>query len=83
MELGALLILLLVLACPLMMVFMHRGGHGGHASHGKGHGHMQGAVDEVSDTGSLDELRSRRAELDTEIAQLEQSETETKTPAVV
>ena len=83
MELGTLLILLLVLACPLMMVFMHRGGHGGHASHGEGHGHMQGAVDEVSDTGSLDELRSRRAELDTEIAQLEQSETETKTPAVV
>jgi hypothetical protein len=50
---------------------------------GKGHGHMQGAVDEVSDTGSLDELRSRRAELDTEIAQLEQAETESKTPAVV
>jgi hypothetical protein len=40
-------------------------------------------VDEVSDTGSLDELRSRRAELDTEIAQLEQSGNETKTPAAV
>jgi len=83
MELGTLLILLLVLACPLMMVFMHRGGHGGHASHGAGHGHTHGVADEVSDTGSLDELRSRRAELDAEIAQLEQSGTETKTPAVV
>lgn len=83
MELGTLLILLLVLACPLMMVFMHRGGHGGHAAHGEGHGHTHGVADEVSDTGSLDELRSRRAELDGEIAQLEQSETETKTPAVV
>ncbi len=31
-----LLTVLLVLACPLMMVFMHRGGHGhgGHHSHG-------------------------------------------------
>lgn len=83
MELGTLLILLLVLACPLMMVFMHRGGHGGHASHGQGHGHTHAVADEVSDTGSLDELRSKRAELDGEIAQLEQSETETKTPAVV
>ena len=83
MELGTLLILLLVLACPLMMVFMHRGGHGGHASHGESHGHTHGVADEVSDTGSLDELRSRRVELDAEIAQLEQSETETKTQAVV
>jgi len=32
-----LLTLLLVLACPLMMVFMHRGGHGGHRSHGAEH----------------------------------------------
>jgi anti-sigma factor RsiW len=30
---GRLLPVLLVLACPLMMVFMHRGGHGRHASH--------------------------------------------------
>ena len=31
-----LLTVLLVLACPLMMLFMHRGGHGhgGHGSHG-------------------------------------------------
>jgi 4-hydroxybenzoate polyprenyltransferase len=28
---------LLVLACPLMMLFMHHGGHGGHRSHGAEH----------------------------------------------
>ena len=48
MELGTLLILLLVLACPLMMVFMHRGGHGGHASHGEGHRHTHGVADETA-----------------------------------
>jgi hypothetical protein len=31
---GRLVTVLLVLACPLLMVFMHRGGHGHHASHG-------------------------------------------------
>jgi len=85
MELGTLLILLLLLACPLTMVWMMRGhgGHGGHASHGAGHDHVHGDADEMSGTGSLDELRRRRAELDAEIAQLEQAETETETPAVV
>ena len=85
MEIGSLLILLLLLACPLMMVWMMRGhgGHGGHASHGAGHGHVHGDADEMSGTGSLDELCRRRAELDAEITQLEQAETETKTPAVV
>ena len=85
MELGTLLFLLLILACPLMMVWMRRGhgGHGGHASHGAGQGHVHGDADEMAGTGSLDELRRRRAELDAEIAQLEPLETETKTPAAV
>ncbi len=85
MELGTLLFLLILLVCPLAMVWMMRGhgGHGGHASHGAGHGHMHGAADETSDTGSLDELRRRRAELDAEIAQLEQAEAGTTTPAAV
>jgi hypothetical protein len=53
-----LLFLLLILGCPLMMMFMHRGGHG--------HGGQQG--DAHSDSGaSLDELRRRRAALDDEI----------------
>ena len=81
MDLGTLLILLLLLACPVGMLFMHRGGH---ASHGEGHGHTHGAEEP---TGSLDELHRRRDELDAEIAQLERAETEAeaerKTPAAV
>ena len=82
MEIGTLLFLLLILACPLMMVWMMRG-HGGHASHGAGHGHMPDDADEMSAAGSLDDLRRRRSELDTEIAQLEQEESKTRTPAAV
>jgi hypothetical protein len=83
MELGNLFILLLLLACPLMMVWMMRGhgGHSGHASHGAGHGPMHDVADETS--GSLDELRRRRDEFDAEITRLEQAETETKAPAGV
>ena len=51
-----LLILLLVLACPLSMWLMMRGGH----SHG-GQGHR-------SQSASIDELRQWRDELDREIA---------------
>jgi len=85
MEFGTLLVLLLVLACPLMMVWMMRGGHGGHshASHGPGNGRIPPGGGEVTDGGSLDELRHKRAELDAEIAQLEEAEIETKTPAAV
>ena len=79
MELGTLLVLLLVLACPLMMLFMHRGGHASHAGTEQAHG----AADETSVALSLDELRSRRDELDVEIAELERAESETKSPAVV
>lgn len=78
MEAGTLLILALVLACPLMMLFMHRGGH---ASHGSDQGHTHGAAEDAS--GSLDELRRRRTELDAEIAKLEQTETEDETPVAV
>ncbi len=53
------LFFLLILACPLMMIFMMRGGHG----HG-GHAHGSRGVHEPS---SLDELRRRRDELDREI----------------
>ena len=82
MNVGTLFILLLLLACPLMMVFMHRGGHGDHASHGDGQSHFHDAGDSVSDTDSLEELRQRRAALDVEIARLEEAESETrKAPA--
>lgn len=77
MELGTLLLILLLLACPLMMVFMHRGGHG-HGAHGD-HEHGQGRTDAPS----LDELRGRRDEIDVEIARLEEMTSETKSPTVV
>lgn len=52
------LFLLLILACPLLMWLMMRGGHG-HAGHA--HGHSHGPA-------SIDDLRRRRDELDQEIA---------------
>jgi hypothetical protein len=81
MELGTLLFVLLVVACPLMMLFMHRG-HGGHASHDS-HAQVHPAAEEGSSTPSLDELRSRRSQLEVEIARLEQPGSETKSPASV
>ena len=57
------LFFLLILACPLMMIFMMRGGHG----HG-GHAHDSNGARKLS---SVDELRRRRDELDDEIAALE------------
>lgn len=82
MEPGTLLLLLLLLACPLLMVFMHRGGHGGHASHGAEGGHAHG-VSEQPDGSSLEELRRRRSQLDAQIAQLEQAEAESDEPVAV
>ena len=58
MNIGTALFLLLILACPLMMVFMMRG-HGGHAG---GHQHHDPS------TASVDDLRRQRDELDREIA---------------
>lgn len=58
MNIGTALFLLLILACPLMMVFMMRG-------HGHGHGeHEHGDASAAS----VDQLRRRRDELDREIA---------------
>ena len=81
MDVGALFFLLLILACPVMMVWMMRG-HGAHG-HGSGHDHAHGGSGALRGGGSLDELRRRRAELDAEIAHVEEAETEAKTPAAV
>lgn len=69
-DVGNFVWLLLVLACPLMMVFMMRGMHGGHSQGGNGHaGHgcHGGGTDETTSgsraTMSLDELKRERDEL--------------------
>ena len=63
MTASTLFFLVLVLACPLMMIFMMRGGHGhggGHAGHGHGgHDHELAPRE-----GSTAELRRQRDDLD-------------------
>ena len=66
---------LLVLACPLMMMLMMRGGHG-HAGHGghAGGGHGGHGQEPTPRETSTDDLRRQRAELDREIEHREQWE---------
>jgi hypothetical protein len=76
------LFLLLVLACPLMMIFMMRGMQGSHGeSADGGHEHgMSGCHSGRNHTNntdaetSLDELRRQRDELDRRIEQREADE---------
>jgi hypothetical protein len=72
------LVLLLVLACPLMMVLMMRG-HG----HGGGHGGHAGSGDQEAGPreASTDELRRRRAELDRLIEEREHASERELTPS--
>ena len=72
------LFLLLVLACPLMMIFMMRGhGHGGHGQsegrtgHGGCHGAHGGHNGHADQRASIDELRRQRDQLDQQIAERE------------
>ncbi len=81
MNAGTFLALALVLACPLMMLWMHgRGDHQGHAAHSgsKGHG-TRGSDggrrgDSLPRPASLEELREVRADIDARIAELEERE---------
>jgi len=75
-----LLIISLVLACPLMMLWMMRGGHGhghGHGGHAEGRrggcGHSHGSPS--SGPRSAAELRRERDELDRQIEERETTET--------
>ena len=56
---------LLVLACPLLMVFMMRGMHGGHGAADGHQGHR--ATQTPADEMSLDELKAERDVLNEEI----------------
>ena len=80
MDLGSLFVLLLVLACPLMMVWMMRG-HGDHHSHGPHGPHSDDRAVDKPEAVSLVELRRRSDALVAEIEELEGSEP--KTPAAV
>jgi Protein of unknown function (DUF2933) len=60
---ASLLPFLLVIACPLMMVFMMKGMHSGH-----GHGHAQ-AEPKSRKQMNMDELKQARDELNDEIGQ--------------
>ncbi len=77
---GNYLYFLLILACPLMMIWMMRGMHGGKADGGSAHGHAAGRSTGHRDSDSLDQLRRQRDQLDREI---EQRETEEQTPTPV
>ena len=84
MSAGAILLLALLLACPLMMVFMHRGGHGAHGAHEKqdaraGHGCGHDGHGEEAGP-SLEELRRQREELDARIEELERAEAKPRAP---
>lgn len=77
------LLLLLLLACPLMMVFMMRGmghgqSHGGQSGHGsdlQGGEHGSGG-DATDERPSLEELRARLDDLEAQISAREDEEAE-------
>jgi Spy/CpxP family protein refolding chaperone len=78
MAASTIFLLLLVLACPLMMMLMMRGGygHGGHRGHGGGH-------DPRAESGqaSTDDLRNQRDGLERLIEERERSEEREFEPA--
>ena len=56
---------LFILACPLMMIFMMRGMHGGHSRGRRGEAQEPKCRDEMT----LDELKRERDQLNEQIAQ--------------
>lgn len=73
MDIGSLFLVLLLLACPLLMVFMHRGSHRAHG--GRDHSHVAGGMPSGR---SLEELRRHRDAIDCEIARIESEESKTE-----
>jgi hypothetical protein len=71
MSASTILLVLLVLACPLAMAWMMRGGHG----HG-GHDHAANGYEPDAANSSLTDLHRQRNELDRLIDEREQAERE-------
>ena len=67
MDPGTALVLLLLLACPLAMFWMHGRGHRGHPAHAS-HG------EELPRPATLEELRQVREDVDARIAELAERE---------
>ena len=72
MTTSTILLVLLVLACPLMMMWMMRGGHGHGAAQGHAGGRHGGETDST-ESRSTAELRRQRDELERQIAEREQA----------
>lgn len=81
MNASTVLLLLLVLACPLSMAWMMRGGHG-HGGHGHGdHSHdVEDALAPLMRERSTKGLRELRDEIDQMIEEREQSERDSAEP---
>ena len=77
MNASTLMLLLLVLACPLGMMLMMRGGHGGHGH--SGHDHDDDAHPSLTREHSTQGLHELRDEIDRMIEEREETERE---PAV-
>jgi hypothetical protein len=82
MTASSLFFIVLVVACPLMMMWMMRGGHGHDMHSGAAHEHHDGSHGHVNSGSSvsLEELRRQRDELDRAI---EEREAEEKPPMPV
>ena len=78
MTASTIFLLLLVLACPLMMIWMMRGGHG-HGDHGHSEGDRHDHSDGPAERKSAAELRRQRDELE-RLIEWRQAEEQEPTP---
>lgn len=75
MDPGDVIVIALLLGCPLLMIFMHRGGHGAPHSHNRDRSYN--APGDFPEGPSLAELRQWHEEIVAEITRLENEELET------
>jgi hypothetical protein len=70
------LLILLLLACPLMMIFMMRGHGHAYGQDAAGHGGHHDSNQDPTERPSLEELRARVDELEAQISAREDEEAE-------